>query len=611
MDVLPRRLLRELDELHPQQRAAAVHDGNVVVVAGPGSGKTRTLVARVAFVLAARVSPFRGVACITYTNAAADEVRRRIKALGVPPERLVCSTVHSFCLNEVLRPFAALTRSAVPDSVLDDEEAIALLQQCFDAIGIADNARWRVGAVTSIRRTLACGEDPEAFDEREVRAARLYERRLVEGGWLDFEHMVIRALSLVREHAHVRDLLRARFPHVIVDEYQDLGGVLHALVLALRNAGVTVTAVGDADQTIFGFSGSDPKYLAELARAPDFEEHTLQVNYRSGQRIVSASEAALGHARGRRAREGAAEGSLGLVRLAGGLDEHARSATQLVEQSVLQGVPRERIAVLYPGKGVLLDQLLVAFRDAAVQHVHEREATLPRGDVVHLVRRCAALAVWHGQVRSGEIDTGVALRRLPASGVPSIDELFRELRRLAPASFTGSRLESLRGLQRCVDPTIAAAPADPASSWLEMVDEELGVLALADAHSGPGERDAIRELLAFGSHLEMQALALGGDVIGKVVLTTYHSAKGRQFHTVILPGLVEGLVPRDVKTAVGWRAPTGKALQEQRRALYVAISRAEEQVRLITGPGYHTPTGYWVSKGPSSFLADVVRHLDP
>jgi DNA helicase-2/ATP-dependent DNA helicase PcrA len=245
--------------------------------------------------------------------------------------------------------------------------------------------------------------------------------------------------------------------------------------------------------------------------------------------------------------------------------------------------------------------------------VHEREAALPRGDVVHLLRRCAALAVWHGQVRSGEVEAGDTVRRLPVSRLPSIDELFRELRMLrreASEPVTGSRLETLRALQRCVDPTIAAAPTHPASSWLELADEQLGVLALADAHPARGERDAIRELLAVGRHVEMQALALGGDVIGKVLLTTYHSAKGREFHTVILPGLVEGLVPRDVKTAAGWGAPTGKALQEQRRAFYVAISRAEEQVHLITGPGYHTANGYWINKGPSSFLADVTRHVD-
>lgn len=616
VEVLPRRLLRELGELHPVQRAAAVHDGNVVVVAGPGSGKTRTLVARVAYLLAARVSPFRGAACITYTTAAAEEVGQRIRALGVAPERLVCSTVHSFCLNEILRPFAALTGSSAlsPQTVLGDDQAVVLLQECFDTIGILDNAQWRVGAVTSIRRALACGESVDAFDDREVKAAQLYERKLLEEGQVDFEHMVIRALWLVREDAHVRDLLQARFPHVIVDEYQDLGGVLHALVLALRDAGITITVVGDADQTIFGFSGSDPKYLAQLGDASDFVQFTLQVNYRSGQRIIHASEAALGQVRGRLARDGARPGALHLERVKGGLDDHARVAVRLVEQVLSRGVPQERVAILYPSKGVLLDQLLAALVDSALPHVHERDAGLPRGHIVGFLRRCAALAIRNGQDHLEGPDRDGVLQGSRESDLPSVAQLaheFRLLRLRASVPASSSRLELLRLVQRCVDPAVPVAPLDSADTWLQVVDEHLGIADLAEAHPESRETAAVQDLLALGATLEMQNLALGGVVRGRVVVTTYHSAKGREFHTVVLPGLVEGLVPRDVKTSAGWRAPTGKSLEEQRRAFYVALSRAEQAVHLITGRGYHTANGYWISKGPSCLLEDVLQHVGP
>ncbi|MEA2497372.1 MAG: ATP-dependent helicase UvrD/PcrA, partial [Thermoleophilaceae bacterium] len=319
----------ELTLLDPQQQLAATVAGNVVVRAGPGSGKTRTLVARAGYLLEAEVSRFRGVACITYTNAAADEVRHRLRRLGVITEqRLTCSTLHAFCLNNVLRAFAPLTGAWLPAAgqVLDEAGAVDLLQRCFDDLGIGDlQARYRLATATKIRRAIACHETTDSFDPREIQAARRYELRLEAAQAVDFEAMVIRALRVVRSHEGVRDLLRARYPHLIVDEYQDLGGVLHQLVLALRDqADITVSAVGDADQSVFGFTGADPRYIDELASRPDFASVELQVNYRSGQAIIQASEAALGRrGRRRRAAEGLAAGNVEVSSLVGVLELHA------------------------------------------------------------------------------------------------------------------------------------------------------------------------------------------------------------------------------------------------------------------------------------------------
>ncbi|MFE0026782.1 UvrD-helicase domain-containing protein [Amycolatopsis sp. NPDC059021] len=155
-------LLRELNDLHVKQRTAVIHPGDVVVRAGPGSGKTRTLVARIAYLLQTQISAFRGVACITYTNAAADEIRRRVLHSGVRAEgRITCSTVHAFCLNEILRAFAPLTRQAAPQAgqVLSKTSTEVLLQDCFDQVGIAEmSAQYHTAESTRIRRALACDE---------------------------------------------------------------------------------------------------------------------------------------------------------------------------------------------------------------------------------------------------------------------------------------------------------------------------------------------------------------------------------------------------------------------------------------------------------------------
>ncbi|MGW0629494.1 UvrD-helicase domain-containing protein [Streptomyces sp. NPDC002758] len=176
-----------------------------------------------------------------------------------------------------------------------------------------------------MRRALACNEPLDAFDPRDVEAARLREEQFTARGETDFEAMVTRALRIVREHEPVRDLLHARFPHLIVDEYQDLGGVLHELVVALHDlAGITVFAVADTDQSVYGFSGADAKYLTALAGREDFCDLPREVNYRSGQDIIVAPEAALGTSHGRRARDGAPPGNVNPEPVEGGLDDHAR-----------------------------------------------------------------------------------------------------------------------------------------------------------------------------------------------------------------------------------------------------------------------------------------------
>jgi DNA helicase-2/ATP-dependent DNA helicase PcrA len=109
----------------------------------------------------------------------------------------------------------------------------------------------------------------------------------------------------------------------------------------------------------------------------------------------------------------------------------------------------------------------------------------------------------------------------------------------------------------------------------------------------------------------LQDLARGEEVIGKVLLATYHAAKGREFDTVILPGLLQGIIPRDVPNGKQWRRPTETELAEQRRTFYVALTRAESTVTMIVGPGYETRNGYWISRGPSAFVIEMARRLFP
>ncbi|MFE3170059.1 ATP-dependent helicase [Amycolatopsis sp. NPDC059090] len=612
-------LLQELRDLHLKQRTAVTHPGDVVVRAGPGSGKTRTLVARIAYLLQTQISAFRGVACITYTNAAADEIRRRVLRSGVRAERrITCSTVHAFCLNEILRAFAPLTGQVAPQAgqILSETSVEVLLQDCFDQVGIAEmSAQYRTAENTRIRRALACDEPLDAFDPREVEAACLYEEQLVSREVIDFEAMVTRAVRVVHEHEPVRDLLHARFPHLIVDEYQDLGGVLHDLVIALHDlAGITVFAVGDTDQSVYGFSGADARYLTALAARNEFCDVELDVNYRSGQNIITAAEAALGTPRGRRARDGAPRGDVLLESVAGGLDEHARAACEFAQQALQREVSPERIAIIYPQRGPLLDALHNELTLREMSFLYERDDKLPAGSLSRFIQRCASRAVTNYQVHTApDTERADMLRRAEAPSLAALAHALTKLRTEAHLSTPGSRLLLPRGLQNCLDPQ-PRYPADaPADEWLQRLRDGLDLDAVAASHPDQDNAASLDNLAhqCRSKSLMLQDLAQGEQVIGKVLLTTYHSAKGREFDTVILPGLLNGIIPRNVNDRGRWRSPNAKELTEQRRAFYVALTRAETTLHLITGPGYHTKNGYWRPDGTSDFVTEMLQRLPP
>ncbi|MFB6931395.1 ATP-dependent helicase [Streptomyces chartreusis] len=612
-------LLNELEELHPTQRTAVLYPGNVVLRAGPGSGKTRTLVARAAYLLETQISAFRGIACITYTNAAADEIRRRVLARGVHTDgRITCSTVHAFCLNEILRAFAPLTKEPAPQAgqVLGTTATQILLQQCFDQVGIAETlAQFRTGESTRIRRALACDEPLDAFDPREVAAARLYEQELTARAETDFEAMVTRALRLVREHEPVRDLLHARFPHLIVDEYQDLGGVLHELVVALHDlAGITVFAVGDTDQSVYGFSGADAKYLTALAERDDFRDLPLDVNYRSGQNIITAAEAALGTSRERRARDDAPPGNVHFQPVEGGLDDHARLACDLAQQAQQHQARPERIALLYPQRGPLLDTLLNELTRREINFLHERDDRLPAGTLSRFIQRCASRAVTNYQIHTAPADERRdMLRRAEAPTLAQLEHTLITLRTEAQLPPPASRLALLRTLQTCLDPQIPYRLDASAHDWLQQLRAALTLDTIAELHPDKDNNTGLDELsgLCQTKNLALQDLAQGEEVIGKILLTTYHSAKGREFDTVILPGLLNGIIPRNVPERGTWRPATPKELAEQQRTFYVALTRAENTLHLIYGPGYHTRNGYWRPDGPSAFLIEMYGRLSP
>lgn len=611
----------ELAALDPRQRGAAVHNGNLAILAGPGAGKTRTLVARVGYLLAT-TSEHRGVAAITYTDAAAQEVSTRLRRLGMSPgRRLASRTVHAFCLRHILLPYGQIAGHPLPPDfeVLDTEGSNRLWTHAAAAAriplgrrGVADE----LPTFTTLRRRIAVGEDVSDFSAPHRAAVREYERLLHESHLLDFDEMPRIALQILRDSEPARELLVARFPHLVVDEYQDLGPVLHGVVTVLLDAGMTVSAVGDPDQTMFEFLGADPRYLRELADRDDFCAISLTFNYRSGSALVAAGRAALGADRGyqhdpRRIDPGVIE----ISPVGGDLDSHAERTVHVVTSLINGGTSAEDIAVLYPAQTDLRDRIIDALTAAEIPFDGERRRRTPDGPLGDLVSACAARRL------SGPLPGTDSTMESSSSGTRGKSHLTSSARTPLPVRELAAiwhRLrndggvlapeDTLRSLARqllsVLDASDREAATDDADDFVHELSEVLELRRLAANTSDQRDRlvpDALVSALEQG--LSMAELA-GGRAPGRLVLTTYHSAKGREFIAVVLPGLVEGLVPFYFAD----RGITAAKLASERRQFYVAVTRASDAVVLIPGSQF-TAWGRTRRSGWSQFVLDIQRAM--
>ena len=331
------------------------------MLAGPGSGKTKVLTLKLARLIAEDVAPPRGVACLTYNNECVKELTRRLARLGIRNSRNVfVGTVHSFCLKAVLVPYANKGGLALPDPlrIATPSDSERLFSQAKDrVVGINERPEeWR-RRCDRYRRTWLDRDGPE-WKEEDTQVADViedYERRLRSAGFIDFDDMVLLGLRLIETQPWVRKVLTARFPVLVVDEYQDLGLTLHRLVMSLcfgSERTCRLFAVGDPDQSIYSFTGAQPELLARLAEDRRVEKAHLRLNYRSRSNIVSASEIALGESRGYES-AGGDGGIIDFHHCEDGLAHQAKYACEeLIPQALASGVARNlgEIAILYRDK---------------------------------------------------------------------------------------------------------------------------------------------------------------------------------------------------------------------------------------------------------------------
>lgn len=639
------RLLAELDE--QQREAVAAPDGPIMVFAGAGSGKTRVLTYRIAYLLLARRIPPHRIFAVTFTNKAADEMRQRLELLvGKAIDAMWLGTFHAACAR-MLRQHGQAIGLPQDFVIYDEDDQRSLIKAVFKELNI-DPDRFSVAAVhTAISDAKTEMVSPEElaeiaetpFQQVVARVYRRYQELLHQAKAVDFDDLLWLALKMLRDHPQVADYYQTRFLHVLVDEYQDVNKPQHELTLLLSAKHRNLFVIGDDDQNIYSWRGSDVRLMLELPkRFPDIKIFTLENNYRSTQTILDTAWYVIKHNKHRH------EKRLQAVRKGGdpvvlfrAQDDHEEAAfvASVVSEWVREGKYRySDFAVIYrinaqsrPFEETFI-RWGIPYRVVGALRFYERkevkdiiaylrilvnpadEVSLlrvinlpPRGIGERTIERLRQFAMQRNIPILEAISSGDALAFLDTRAKIAVKG-FADLVNSLKAQMDELTLPQL--IQRVVDATGYADYLVRSEGQL-MAQERLENLSqlIAAAERQFAEVPASQSLHRF---LEQLALLSPQDEANwqsdVVTLITAHSAKGLEFTVVFVVGLEEGLFPHARSLDDSWQ------LEEERRLFYVALTRAKDRAFLTYAQRRGWLTGKWgearyAPTEPSRFLNEV------
>ena len=652
MDVTP--ILEPLNDA--QREAVTAPPGHHLVLAGAGSGKTRVLVHRIAWLLATgQTTPYR-VLAVTFTNKAAGEMRGRIEAmLERPIGAMWVGTFHGLA-HRLLR--AHWREAGLPEGfqILDSDDQLRTLRRVQRDLDL-DEAQWPVKQAQSyVNARKDEGLRPAHLDDKGdywltqmIRIYRAYEETCTRSGVVDFAELLLRAHELLRDREDVLEHYRHRFGDILVDEFQDTNAIQYAWLRMLAGSTGRVFAVGDDDQSIYGWRGARIEHIQQFGRDfPAVQTVRLEQNYRSSGNILAAANALIANNQGRLGKnlwtdDGKGEPIL-LYTAFNELDE-ARFVVSRIQQWIDGGESRDDAAILYRVsaqsrafeeallaasipyrvhgglrfyeraeiKDALAYLRLVANRDD--DGAFERVVNMPARGIgartVELLRaaaRAGSVSLWRAAARL-VADGGLPARAASAVAgfMALVDGLAEETAELPLEERTRVVVEK-SGLFAHYE----RDKVDRAQTRVENLHELVTAarhFAVEDGDEGEGERDP---LLAFLAHAALEA---GEDQAEDwqdcVHLMTLHSAKGLEFPLVFLGGMEEGLFPHQRSS----EEPS--KLEEERRLCYVGMTRAKRQLTLthaearrLHGADYYPVASRFIREIPAELIEEVRMRAD-
>jgi len=621
----------------PQLQAVTLPPVHALILAGAGSGKTRVLTTRIAWLMSTNQVGPHGLLAVTFTNKAAKEMTARLAALvPINTRGMWIGTFHGLC-NRLLR--AHYREAGLPQTfqILDTADQLAMVKRLLKNLNIDDEKyppRELVHFINAHKEQGIRAAQAEAYDnftQKRVELYTEYENQCNREGVVDFAELLLRCHELLQRNEPLRRHYQERFRYILVDEFQDTNKLQYAWLQLLAGGGAKVFAVGDDDQSIYAFRG------AEVGNMRDFEREyagdniiRLEQNYRSHGNILAAANALIKNNRERLGKNlwtDAGEGEP--IRCFEGysdLDE-ARFVVEEIRELVRDGISPTQIALLYRSNAqsrVLENEL---FTKNVPYKVYGGLRFFERQEIKHALAYLRLL---------GNPDDDTAFLRVvnfPTRGIGarSLENLQATAHQMnsslynAAASLTGKAGQTVGAFIRLVEQLRVETEGLPLPEVVEHVIEKSGLAQhyrtekegqdrlenldelINAAATFVDDEGAIGEGGALVSFLTLASLEAGEHQAGEgqeaVQLMSVHAAKGLEFDVVFITGLEQGLFPHENSVNQG-----REGLEEERRLMYVAVTRARQRLYLTCAQTrmLHGQTRYCV---PSSFLDEIPENL--
>lgn len=616
-----------LKGLNPDQLAAVTQEGSALVLAGAGSGKTRVLTTRIAWLIqTGRVSP-AGVLAVTFTNKAAKEMQSRLATiLPINTRSLWIGTFHGLC-NRLLR--AHHREAGLPElfQILDQADQLAAIKRLLKTLNI-DAERFPPRTVQSfINQNKEAGRRAAKVDAWDPFSRRLneihaeYDAQCQREGVVDFAELLLRSYELLSKNALLREHYQERFRQILVDEFQDTSQLQYAWLKLLAGRQTALFAVGDDDQSIYAFRGAYVGNMGQLMEDLGLDAPIkLTQNYRSHSNILDAANAVIAHNQGRLGKElwtDAGQGERLRHFKAWNDGEEARFIVEEAQSLQREGVRYSDIAVLYRANAQSRAIEHALFSAGVPYRVYGGLRFFERTEIKHALaylRLIANLEDDNAFLRVINFPT----RGIGARSLEQIDALARSAgTSLWQAACSGATPGGkVAAFIRLIETLQTECAALPLQEKIDVTIDRSGLLAhYRNEKEGEDRVENLRELTnaaaafaaesddtslaGFLSHAALEAgehEAVAGQEA--VQLMTVHAAKGLEFHTVFLSGLEEGLFPHENTLQ------ENEGLEEERRLMYVAMTRARRRLYLLHAESrmLHGQVRYGV---PSRFLDEI------